>query len=76
MKLIYAQGFTATEREDCRSTIFSNLVNAFRTIFKAMDELDIGFGNTDNGVRKCCVHPSFGVPTERHRLRCVHPPDG
>ncbi|KAI9747039.1 MAG: G-Protein alpha subunit [Lichina confinis] len=48
MKLIYAQGFSKAEREDCRSTIFSNLVTAFRTIFKAMDELDLNFENPDN----------------------------
>lgn len=52
MKLIYASGFTKAEREDCRTTIFSNLVNAFRTIFKAMDELDIKFGNPENEVRR------------------------
>ncbi|KAI9884543.1 MAG: G-Protein alpha subunit [Watsoniomyces obsoletus] len=48
MKLIYASGFSRAEREDCRSTIFANLVTAFRTIFKAMDEIDIPFEDPSN----------------------------
>ncbi len=51
MKLIYASGFSRAEREDCRSTIFANLVTAFRTIFKAMDEIDIPFEDPSNEVR-------------------------
>ncbi|KAI9804524.1 MAG: G-Protein alpha subunit [Sarcosagium campestre] len=48
MKLIYASGFTRSEREDCRSIIFSNLNNAFKVILEAMEELDIKLENPEN----------------------------
>ncbi|KAI9830874.1 MAG: G-Protein alpha subunit [Phylliscum demangeonii] len=48
MKLIYASGFSKSEREDCRAIIFSNLVHAFKVILEAMDELSISFANPAN----------------------------
>ncbi|KAI9717660.1 MAG: hypothetical protein M1812_004605 [Candelaria pacifica] len=49
MKLLYAEGFPASEREEWRATIFSNLINAFKVILDAMEEYGIDFGNPANG---------------------------
>lgn len=51
MKLIYASGFSRSEREDCRSVILSNLIHAFRVILEAMEELEIPLENPENKVR-------------------------
>ena len=75
MKLIYAQGFSKAEREDCRSTIFSNLVTAFRTIFKAMDELDLNFENPDNDVRAPPPVVRMSVVLTEVRRKEVRAPD-
>ncbi|KAI9697781.1 MAG: hypothetical protein M1836_004457 [Candelina mexicana] len=48
MKLLYAEGFPASEREEWRATIFSNLINAFKVILDAMEEYGIEFGNPAN----------------------------
>ncbi|KAI9889231.1 MAG: G-Protein alpha subunit [Vezdaea aestivalis] len=48
MKLIYAQGFSRTERDEWRSIIFGNLNNAFKVILDAMEELEIDLGNSEN----------------------------
>jgi hypothetical protein len=50
MKLIYAQGFSKSEKEEWRSIIFSNLNNAFKVIIDAMEELDISLGRRENEV--------------------------
>lgn len=66
MKLIYASGFSKSEREECRTIIFSNIVHAFKVILEAMDDLDIKFANPDNEVRgfpysSISIHWSLGL---------------
>ncbi|PHH67457.1 hypothetical protein CDD81_71 [Ophiocordyceps australis] len=48
MKLIYSQGFNKNERLECKPVIFSNIVQAFRTISEAMNELGYRFDSADN----------------------------
>lgn len=48
MKLIYSQGFTKHERLEWKPVVFSNIIQSFRTIFEAMQELNYGFDNPDN----------------------------
>jgi guanine nucleotide-binding protein subunit alpha, other len=48
MKLIYAQGFSKTEKLEWKPVVFNNVVQAFRLIFEAMNELDIPFENPEN----------------------------
>ncbi len=57
MKLLYAEGFPNSEREEWRATIFSNLINAFKVILDAMEEYGIDFGNPANmvGYLSVCI---------------------
>ena len=48
MKLIYTQGFSKTEKLEWKPVVFNNIVQSFRLIFDAMQELDIPFENKDN----------------------------
>lgn len=50
MKLLYAQGFSKSEKEEWRAIIFQNLQGAFKVILDAMDELTIPFQNEKNKV--------------------------
>ena len=50
MKLIYAQGFSKTEKLEWKPVVFNNIVQSFRLIFEAMNELDITFENAENEV--------------------------
>jgi guanine nucleotide-binding protein subunit alpha len=50
MRLIYAQGFTKSEKEEWRAIIFNNILSAFKVILDAMEELGIEFNNKDNDV--------------------------
>ncbi|KAI9813457.1 MAG: hypothetical protein M1827_004132 [Pycnora praestabilis] len=43
MKLLYSEGFSSNERLEYRVIIFSNLINAFKVILDAMEEMDISF---------------------------------
>ncbi len=43
MRLIYAQGFSKSEKEEWRSIIFNNILSAFRQVMEAMDESGIEF---------------------------------
>ncbi|KAI9767798.1 MAG: G-Protein alpha subunit [Geoglossum simile] len=49
MRLLYASGFSKNEREDYRCIIFSNILNAFKILVDAMDQLEIQFENEENG---------------------------
>jgi guanine nucleotide-binding protein subunit alpha len=51
MKLLYAQGFSKSEKEEWRAIIFQNLQGAFKVIVDAMSELAIPFENEKNEVR-------------------------
>ena len=48
MKLIYAQGFSKTEKLEWKPVVFNNIVQSFRLIFDAMHELDLEFENKEN----------------------------
>jgi guanine nucleotide-binding protein subunit alpha len=48
MKLIYAQGFSKSEKLEWKPVVFNNVVQSFQLIFDAMDDLDIGFENPEN----------------------------
>ncbi len=48
MKLIYSQGFSKTEKLEWKPVVFNNIVQSFRLIFDAMNELDIKFEIEDN----------------------------
>ncbi|KAK0720827.1 guanine nucleotide binding protein, alpha subunit [Lasiosphaeris hirsuta] len=48
MKLIYSQGFSKNEKLEWKPVVFTNIVQSFRLIFDAMNELDIKFENEDN----------------------------
>lgn len=48
MRLIYAQGFSKTEKLEWKPVVFNNIVQSFRLIFDAMNELGLQFDNEDN----------------------------
>lgn len=50
MKLIYAQGFSKNEKLEWKPVVFNNIIQAFKLIFEAMNELDIKFENPENEV--------------------------
>lgn len=50
MRLIHAGGFTQDDRKQWRAIIFSNLVQAFEVVIKAMEEQDTQFENPNNSV--------------------------
>lgn len=51
MKLIYAQGFSKTEKLEWKPVVFNNVVQSMRVIFDAMADYSIEFENKDNEVR-------------------------
>lgn len=55
MKLIYSQGFSKTEKLEWKPVVFNNIVQSFRLIFDAMNELDIKFEIEDN---EASIHTS------------------
>ncbi|KAH0545149.1 hypothetical protein FGG08_000761 [Glutinoglossum americanum] len=48
MRLLYASGFSKNEREDYRCIIFSNILNAFKILVEAMEQLEIPLENREN----------------------------
>jgi guanine nucleotide-binding protein subunit alpha, other len=50
MRIINAGGFNKTERKQFRVVMFNNLVNAFQTLFTAMQEQDTDFEDEQNQV--------------------------
>jgi guanine nucleotide-binding protein subunit alpha len=53
MKLLYATGFSKTEKDDYRSIVFANILNSFKTILEAMEHYDLTFERRENEV--CCA---------------------
>lgn len=51
MKLIYATGFSKTEKLEWKPVVFNNIVQSFRMIHDAMKELDISFEKAESEVR-------------------------
>lgn len=52
MKLIYAQGFSKTEKLEWKPVVFNNVVQSMRVIFDAMSDYSIEFENKDNEVSR------------------------
>jgi hypothetical protein len=50
MKLIYAQGFSKNEKMEWKPVVFTNIIQSFRLIHDAMNDLGIAFENPDNEV--------------------------
>ena len=66
MKLIYAQGFSKSEKLEWKPVVFNNIVQSFRLIQEAMDELRVSFENPENEVScSCAAFASFatGAPS-------------
>lgn len=53
MKLIYATGFSKTEKLEWKPVVFNNIVQSFRMIHDAMKEFNIPFEKPESEV--CCV---------------------
>lgn len=51
MKLIYATGFSKTEKLEWKPVVFNNIIQSMRLIYEAMEELGIDFEKKDNEVR-------------------------
>lgn len=67
MKLIYSQGFSKNEKLEWKPVVFNNIVQSFKVIFEAMEELHIPFENPDNEV---CPLP-FPSVLHYHRVYAV-----
>lgn len=52
MKLIYATGFSKTEKLEWKPVVFNNIVQSFRMIHDAMKEFNISFEKSESEV--CC----------------------
>ena len=50
MKLIYSQGFSKNEKLEWKPVVFNNIIQSFRLIFDAMQELEIEFQYKENEV--------------------------
>jgi guanine nucleotide-binding protein subunit alpha, other len=70
MRLIYAQGFSKSEKEEWRAIIFNNILSAFKVILDAMEELGIEFGNKDNDVSAIF---QFGRSVSVHQFKRLGP---
>lgn len=65
MKLIYAQGFSKNEKLEWKPVVFSNVIQSFKTIQDAMQELNIEFADPNNEVRQLPCVPQFLRDTAR-----------
>lgn len=80
MKLIYATGFSKTEKLEWKPVVFNNIVQSFRMIHDAMKELDIAFEKPESEVRTNIVsiapfgHNTNTLPTIIHTFNCSTPP--
>lgn len=70
MRLIYAQGFSKSEKEEWRAIIFNNILSAFKVILDAMEELGIEFNNKGNDVSAVF---QFERPVSVHQLKRLDP---
>jgi guanine nucleotide-binding protein subunit alpha, other len=71
MRLIYAQGFSRSEKEEWRAIIFNNILCAFKVILDAMEELGIEFSNKGNDVSAMF---RLKRPVSVHQFKCLDPP--
>jgi len=64
MKLIYAQGFSKHEKMEWKPVVFANIIQSFRLIYDAMNEMGIKFENPENEARtgaSQCLHDDSGL---------------
>lgn len=61
MKLIYAQGFSKTEKLEWKPVVFNNIVQSFRLIFDAMNDLGYKLDSEDNEVSAMPTRTSNGL---------------
>lgn len=59
MKLIYATGFSKTEKLEWKPVVFNNIVQSFRMIHDAMTEFSIPFENPASEVRQALLLRRF-----------------
>lgn len=71
MRLIYATGFSKSEREEWRAIIFSNILGAFKIIIAAMEDLSIPFDQKQNEVR-WLRRPIFCILALIHPHAAIH----
>ncbi|RYO99736.1 hypothetical protein DL764_006724 [Monosporascus ibericus] len=70
MRLIYAQGFTKSEKLEWKPVVFNNVVQSMRVIFDAMNENNIEFENKDNEKNQALllvdneISPNDSLPPE------------
>ncbi|RYP50570.1 hypothetical protein DL768_003966 [Monosporascus sp. mg162] len=70
MRLIYAQGFTKSEKLEWKPVVFNNVVQSMRVIFDAMHENSIEFENKDNEKNQALllvdveISPNDSLPPE------------
>lgn len=68
MKLIYATGFSKTEKLEWKPVVFNNIVQSFRMIHDAMTEFNIPFEKPESEVRPVLFPPPCSQVGPRRRL--------
>lgn len=70
MKLIYATGFSKTEKLEWKPVVFNNIVQSYRMIYDAMKEFNIPFEKAESEVSSPSSPPSAAhfQPLCRHGL--------
>lgn len=70
MKLIYATGFSKTEKLEWKPVVFNNIVQSYRMIYDAMKEFNIPFEKPESEVSSASSPPSaaHSQPVCRHGL--------
>ena len=61
MRLIYAQGFSKSEKLEWKPVIFNNVVQSMRVIFDAMNDCNIEYENKENEVSWRGYHSDITV---------------
>lgn len=68
MKLIYATGFSKTEKLEWKPVVFNNIIQSFRMIHDAMTEFSIPFENPESEVRS--ILSSFACRVSYNSIGC------
>jgi guanine nucleotide-binding protein subunit alpha len=63
MKLIYAQGFSKNEKNEWKPVIFGNIIQSFRLIFDAMNEMGIMLENEENEASNSHIQHPIVAPS-------------
>ncbi len=66
MKLIYAQGFSKTEKLEWKPVVLINVIQSLRLIFDAMEDYAIDFERKENEV--CLVQTASSWRYTTHSL--------